>query len=27
VVLPPALVEGRKPVKHGDARVEVIRLP
>ena len=27
VVLPPALLEGRKPVKHGDARVEVIRMP
>ncbi len=26
-VLPPALAEGRKPVKHGDARIEVIRLP
>jgi len=27
VVLPAALQEGRKPAKHGDARVEVIRLP
>jgi len=25
--LPAALQEGRKPVKHGDARIEVIRLP
>jgi hypothetical protein len=27
VTLPPALAEGRKPAKHGDARVEVIRMP